>query len=57
MNSKEYFEKLDKIVLDKSTFEEIPINPKVSHPVIRNKNSIRNYLRHNVKDFVSKKGI
>ena len=36
MNSKEYFEKLDKIVLDKSKFEEISVNPNASHPVIKN---------------------
>ena len=55
MNSKEYFEKLDKIVLDKSKFEEISVNPNASHPVIKNENSIRKYLRNNVKEFVSKK--
>ena len=55
MNSKEYFEKLDKIVLDQSKFEEISVNPNASHPVIKNENSIRKYLRNNVKEFVSKK--
>ena len=27
MNSNDYFEKMDKIVLDKSKFKEVPINP------------------------------
>ena len=52
---KEYFEKLDTIVLDKSKFEEITINQKATHPVIRNETYIRNYLLQNVKDHVSKK--
>ena len=55
VNSKEYFEKLDTIVLDKSKFEEITINQKATHPVIRNETAIRKYLRQNVKDHVSKK--
>ena len=45
VNSKEYFEKLDTIVLDKSKFEEITINQKATHPVIRNETAIRKYLR------------
>ena len=35
--------------------KEISVNPNVSHPVIKNENSIRKYLRNNVKEFVSKK--
>ena len=53
MNSKDYFDKLDKIIYDTSKFQEITINTNLSHPVIRNENNIRNYLRQNVKGFIS----
>ena len=34
VDSDEYFEKLDKIVLDKAKFEEIFVSPTMSHPVL-----------------------
>ena len=55
LNTNDYFDKLDKIIMDKSKFKEIFINPNLAHPVIRNENSIRDYLRKNVKDHISKK--
>ena len=43
MNSKDYFDKLDKIIYDTSKFQEIIINTNLSHKVIRNENNIKNF--------------
>ena len=54
VNASEYFDKLDKIVFDKSKFQEVPVSPNLAHPVIRNENSVKSYLRKNVKEYISK---
>ena len=53
MNSKDYFDKLDKIIYDTSKFQEIIVNTNLSHLVIRNENNIKKFLQENVKDFIS----
>ena len=53
LNTTDYHKKLDNIILDKSKFKEIPVNVGMNHPVIRNENSIKGFLREKVKPFVS----
>ena len=48
LDSEDYFEKLDKIILDKSKFQEVKVSG-VNHPIIRNETSIQNFLREHVK--------
>ena len=54
VNSDEYYDKLNEIVLDRSKFTEVKVNPKLAHPIIRNENKIKNYLAKHVKDCISK---
>ena len=53
MNNPDYFEKLDKIVLDTTKFKEIKHGLGKPHPIIQKENSIIRYLKKNVKPFVS----
>ena len=55
LNSKDYSEKLDTIILDETKFQEITVQPRGNHPVIRNENSIRTFLREKVKPFIPSK--
>ena len=52
MDSEEYFQKLDKIVLDKSKFEEVEIPDDDHHPIIKKQNSVNYYLDRYVKPAV-----
>ena len=52
LDSDDYYQKLDSIVLDKSKFKEIPVNPKKSHPIIAKENSIIRVLNRYVKPFI-----
>ena len=52
LNCIDYFNKLDTIVLDKSKFEEIVVNPDQTHPVISNENRIKRYIYNHVKKCV-----
>ena len=54
LNSKDYFDKLDAIILDSTKFQKVPAPPNMSDPIIRNEKNIRDYLRTNVKDKISK---
>ena len=53
LDSNDYYDKLDKIVLDKSTFLEVE-NTSTVHPVIKNESSIQYVLRNYVKPCVDK---
>ena len=45
MNSRDYFDKLDAIVCDKTKFEKVPIPDKEDkHPIITKEKSIRYYI-------------
>ena len=55
IDSENYFEKLDKIVCDESKFKEVKVRSNSPHPVISNENSLRNFLRANVKPFIPTK--
>ena len=48
----DYFKKLDKIILDKEKFEEIPCDINEVHPIIRNEATIKRYLHTHVKKCV-----
>ena len=52
MNTKDYYAKLDKIVLDKTKFEEIKFNTDDKNPIIKKQNSVKYYLDTYVKDSV-----
>ena len=54
MNASEYRDKFDQILFDKSKFTVIQEISNKAHPVIRNENSIKNYLQKNVKSHISK---
>ena len=54
LNSKDYFDKLDDIIHDSTKFEKVPAPSTMSDPIIRNEKKIRDYLRNNVKDKISK---
>ena len=54
VNTEDYYEKLDHIVLDKSKFQEIPVSGK-THPVIRNEKKIADFLKTKVKDKIGVK--
>ena len=54
VNTTDYHQKLDQIIFDKSKFKEIHETPNRQHPVIRNENSIKNYLQKNVKGCIGK---
>ena len=51
LDSDEYFNKLDTIILDKTKFKEIEIG-EGDNPIIKNELSIQKYLRTNVKPLV-----
>ena len=53
MNSTDYASKLDKIVLDKSKFQEVPIKEGKPHPIISKENSVKYYLETYLKPFIS----
>ena len=53
VNSKDYYEKLDTIILDDSKFKEVPAPNSKSNPVIRNEKNIRDYLRSNLHGKIS----
>ena len=52
MNSPDYVSKLDKIVLDKSKFEEVPIKENKPHPILSKQASVKYYLDTYLKPFV-----
>ena len=52
MDTDEYYQKLDRIVLDKTKFEEIVINQGDDHPIIKKQNSVKYYLNEYVKKAV-----
>ena len=54
VNKEEYYEKLDKIIYDKSKFKEVEEHPNKPHPVIQNENKIKNFLQKNVKGHIAK---
>ena len=51
LDSDDYFQKLDSIVLDQSKFEEIKMS-NGNHPIIKNEGSLQKYLRLNLKPYV-----
>ena len=51
-SAKDYYNKLDKVILDKSKFEEINQNLSENHPIIQKEKSISYYIR---KYCISKK--
>ena len=52
LNSADYYNKLDTIILDKDKFEEITVDVTKQHPVVSNEVSIKGYLARNVKKCV-----
>ena len=52
LDNDDYFNKLDKIVLDKEKFEEIRVDSNKVHPIISNEDSIKRYLYNHVKNNV-----
>ena len=52
MDAKDYYNKLGKIVLDKSKFMEIEVPKDDTHPVIKKQNSVTYYLDKYVKSAV-----
>ena len=51
----DYFNKLDKLILDKSIFCEITVDDKKVHPIISKENSIVEFLSKNLKHYSSAK--
>ena len=49
LNCKDYFDKLDTIVLDKEKFEEISFHESDVHPIITNENKIKDFLYRNIR--------
>ena len=54
-SSTDYFDKLDKLILDKSKFCEISVDDNKVHPIISKENSIVKFLEKNVKHCLSTK--
>ena len=54
MNTNDYCDKLNTIVLDESKFKEVQVDENDTHPVIKKQNSIKYYLNTYVKDHVDK---
>ena len=52
MNSSDYFSKLDKIVSDKSKFQEVPVKESKPHPIIAKENSVKYYLETYLMPFI-----
>ena len=55
LDSEDYFEKLDKIVLDKSKFKEVNTENRKAHPIISKENSITRFLIAKLKPFIAEK--
>ena len=51
LDSEDYYKKLDKIISDKTKFQEVLVE-EGNHPILKNETSIQNYLRTKVKPFV-----
>ena len=54
VNTEDYYEKLDQIILDNSKFQQIPDSGK-THPIIRNERKIADFLKTNVKEKIGVK--
>ena len=50
LNTDDYFEKLDSIINDHSKFREV-VQTEKNHPIIKKKNSIKNYVKTYFKEF------
>ena len=56
LNSTDYFDKLDKLIVDKSKFCEILVDDNKVHPIISRENSIVKFLNKNLKHYLSANG-
>ena len=52
MDSKDYYTKLDKIVLNKTKFEEINVSPEDKNPIMKKQQSVKYYLETYVKESI-----